>query len=228
MSVNFWIKDPSVLIDKNNVMSLWPTPTMSMNEKLNSISRVIILLTILGFFITKSIRIIVTGLVTLGVIIFLYFQKDKSGEGDLKYTIKESFVNPSGSKFLKKNYKPSNPTNPLSNVNLPEIQFNPNRKAAAPAFNPDVEKQINENTKEMVQKVSFPEDPTINDKLFKDLGDDFIFDRSMRNFYSTANTKVVPGDQKAFAEYLYGDMTSCKDGDPLACERNSQRYIPGY
>ena len=147
---------------------------------------------------------------------------------DLKYTIKESFVNPSGSKFLKKNYKPSNPTNPLSNVNLPEIQFNPNRKAAAPAFNPDVEKQINENTKEMVQKVSFPEDPTINDKLFKDLGDDFIFDRSMRNFYSTANTKVVPGDQKAFAEYLYGDMTSCKDGDPLACERNSQRYIPGY
>ena len=61
------------------------------------------------------------------------------------------------------------------------------------------------------------------DKLFKDLGDDFMFDRSMRNFYTTPNTKVVPGDQKAFAEFLYGDMQSCKDGDPIACEKNSFR-----
>ena len=228
MSVNFWIKDPSVLIDKNNLMSLWPSPNMSMNEKLNSISRLIIILTIFGFFITRSVRILVTGLVTLGVIIFLYFQKNKSNDSDLKLAIKENFANPLSSSFIKKNYKPSNPTNPLSNVNLPEIQFNPNRKSAAPAFNPDIESKINENTKEMVQKVSFPEDPSINEKLFKDLGDDFNFERSMRNFYSTPNTKVVPGDQKAFAEFLYGDMISCKDGDPIACERNSQRYIPGY
>ena len=80
----------------------------------------------------------------------------------------------------------------------------------------------------MVQKTSFPNDPDVVDKLFKDLGDDFVFDRSMRNFYTTANTKVVPGDQKAFAEFLYGDMQSCKDGDPIACEKNSFRYIPGY
>ena len=51
---------------------------------------------------------------------------------------------------------------------------------------------------------------------------------NMRNFYTTANTKVEPGDQKAFAEYLYGDMISCKDGDTTACERNTQSYLPGY
>ena len=37
----------------------------------------------------------------------------------------------------------------------------------------------------MVQKTSFPNDPDEVDKLFKDLGDDFVFDRSMRNFYTT-------------------------------------------
>ena len=169
---------------------------------------------------------LVTGAVTLGIIIFLHYSK--SEKSDIKNAIKESFINPSTHKVLKNNFKVSSPTNPLGNVGLPEIQFNPNRKSAPPAFNPKIEQQINANTKEMVQKLSFPDDPTISDKLFKDLGDDFIFERSMRNFYSTANTKVVPGDQKAFAEYLYGDMTSCKDGDPIACERNSHRYIPGY
>ena len=76
-------------------------------------------------------------------------------------------------------------------------------------------------------KTSFPNDPDVVDKLFKDLGDDFAFDRSMRNFYTTANTKVVL-EIGAFAEFLYGDMQSCKDGDPIVCEKNSFRYIPGY
>ena len=80
----------------------------------------------------------------------------------------------------------------------------------------------------MVQQTSFPDDPSVADKLFRDLGDEFVFEHSMRNFYTTANTKVEPGDQKAFAEYLYGDMISCKDGDTTACERNTQSYLPGY
>ena len=55
----------------------------------------------------------------------------------------------------------------------------------------------------------------------------------MRNFYSTANTKV-PNDQKSFSEYLYGSMTSCKDiwsqeeKNELACEKNNFRKYPGY
>ena len=60
------------------------------------------------------------------------------------------------------------------------------------------------------------DDPNIDQRLFKDLGDSFNFDQSMRSWYATPNTQV-PNDQKAFAEYLYGDMPSCKEGDKFSC-----------
>ena len=78
----------------------------------------------------------------------------------------------------------------------------------------DVKKEINDKTQEFVAD-NFG-DPKIADKLFKDLGDSFTFDQSMRTWYATANTQV-PNDQNAFAEYCYGDMVSCKEGNEFAC-----------
>ena len=43
-------------------------------------------------------------------------------------------------------------------------------------------------------------------------------------FYTTPNT-TIPNDQNAFANYCYGDMISCKEGNPTACERNNARWI---
>ena len=80
-------------------------------------------------------------------------------------------------------------------------------------------------TKKMVVDNSFGGDETIKKKLFKDLGDEIEFDRSMRNFYSTPNTKI-PNDQEGFAKFCYGDMPSCKEGDPLACEKLAFKYLP--
>ena len=220
-NVSFWINEPAILINKDSLLELWPTSNMTSNQKLNAISRLIILLTGVGFLITRSLRIIATGFVTLGVIIFLYNIKYKN---QVKSKLKETFTNPSGNKMLKQNFISSTPANPLGNVTLPDIQFNPDRKSAPPAFNPKIEDQINKNTKEMVQKVSFPDVPNVTDKLFQDLADNFVFERNMQRFYSTPNTEVVPGDQKSFAEFLYGDMPSCKDGDALACEKNVLRY----
>ena len=229
MSSPFWIEHPAILIEKERLFKVWPQPSMDFNEKLNSITRMILILSIAGYFITRSFRILLTGAITLGVIIFLHHSKTKtSGKQVLKNIIKEGFANPSTYLDIKKAYRPSSSTNPLGNVTLPEIQLDADRKAAPPAFNPKVEADINDNTKKMVQQISFPDDPSVADKLFRDLGDDFVFEHSMRNFYTTANTKVEPGDQKAFAEYLYGDMISCKDGDTTACERNTQSYLPGY
>ena len=63
------------------------------------------------------------------------------------------------------------------------------------------------------------DDPNIDEKLFKDLGDNFNFDQSMRSWYATPNTQI-PNDQHAFAEWCYGDMVSCKQGSELACSRS--------
>ena len=68
----FWANDPYVLIDGDKIKNIWPKENMGYIEKLNSITRLIIILTVLGFFISKSPRIIITGAITLGIIYFLY------------------------------------------------------------------------------------------------------------------------------------------------------------
>jgi len=208
----FWVNDPNVLVAN---FSIWPMPHMNKNDKFNAISRLILIITLLGVFLTKSTNLLITGVITLAVIAFLYYAKDKTPE------VKENFTNACKGPFYK-----SVPDNPLGNVQLPEIQFNPTRDKAPLAATKKQEKTINQNTKEMIINTSFKDDPELGKKLFKDLGDEINFDRSMLNFHTTANT-TIPNDQKGFAEFCYGDMPSCKDGSALACEKGAFKYIPG-
>ena len=57
-------------------------------------------------------------------------------------------------------------------------------------------------------------------RYFLDLGDNLSFDSSMRNFYAMPNTQI-PNNQKEFAEFCYGNMPSCKDGDYFQCSKNN-------
>ena len=55
MSGNFWFQYPSILVKD---FELWPNEDMSFDRKLNAISRLIILLSLLGFLYTKNSRIL--------------------------------------------------------------------------------------------------------------------------------------------------------------------------
>ena len=46
------------------------------------------------------------------------------------------------------------------------------------------------------------------------------FEQSLRPFYSNPST-TIPNDQGSFADFCYGSMVSCKEGNPYACYRNS-------
>ena len=208
----FWVNDPNVLVTS---FSIWPMPHMNKDAKFNAISRLILILTGVGVFLTRSLNLLITGVITLAVIAFLYYAKDKTHE------VKESFANACSGPVYKRVTD-----NPLSNVQLPEIQFNPTRDKAPLKKKKKQEKTINQNTKEMIINTSFKDDPDLGKKLFKDLGDEINFDRSMLNFHTTANT-TIPNDQKGFADFCYGDMPSCKDGSAMACEKGAFKYIPG-
>jgi hypothetical protein len=72
-----------------------------------------------------------------------------------------------------------------------------------------------------------PEIENTNKQLYGDLWERFELDQSDRVFYSTANTRVEPGDQGAFSRYLYGTMYSSKESGPdaaLARVQDSYRY----
>ena len=134
----------------------------------------------------------------------------------------EGFTNPKVYNALKGNFTNPTKTNPLMNVLLPEIQDDPKRKMAAPAYNKAVEKQINNRTEDFIVS-NFDNDPEIKKKLFSNLGDSLEFENfGQYNFYATANTRI-PNDQKSFADFCYGDMISGKEGNDFALMKNNPR-----
>ena len=68
-----------------------------------------------------------------------------------------------------------------------------------------------------------PGQPDIADKLFTDLGEQFVFEQSLQPFYSNSAT-TIPNDQAGFADFCYGSMVSCKEGNLFACARNLDRH----
>ena len=215
MTTPFWFNDPTILFKKNNILQLWPLENMNTEQKVNAITRLVIILTFLGYIYTRSIKIIITGFVTLVAVIVLYkvlLNKSKTqANNKAKNKIKETFQNLhlNNSDNFNETHTTPTQTNPSMNVLLPEIQDDPTRSEAAPAFNKNIEADINDNTKTFIKKQF--NDPNIDSKLFNDLGDNLQFDQSMRSWYATPST-TVPNDQKSFAEFCYGDMSSHKEG----------------
>jgi hypothetical protein len=238
MSLQFWINEPTILLNKDYIFELWPTPNMIYNQKLNAITRLVLFLTLLGFAVTMSFKILFIGIATIAAIFALYkIQKQKitpqilsEGFTDKNTmnmnTIYNTTTNPvTLESALKTDFKMGNKKNPFSNVLLTEIYDEPERKAAPPSFNYDVDEDIVKNTKKMVQQLN----PTIKNtdkQLFSDLYNNFELDQSNRVFYSTANTRVA-NDQSSFANFLYGDMPSAKESGVagnMQREKNNYRY----
>ena len=214
----FWIYNPYLLFDKSKIFDLWPLESMSREEKLNAISKFVIYTTILGVFLFRSVKLLLTGIITLVILVATYFILNNKENKKLK----EPFSDRNLYEKYKDNYTNPDIKNPIMNLLLPEIQQNPERLPAAPAYNKTVEENINNSTKELIKK-NF-NDQSVEDKLFNDLGDKFQFEQSMRQFYSTANTRVA-NNQKDFAQFCYGNMASCKDGEVEQCLKGNYRHI---
>lgn len=216
-NIMFWIDDPKELFSKTHITELWPLDEMSREQKLNAITRLVILLTLVGFLLSYNYKILVTGFVSIFFLIITY--KVLNNKNNQNKKMRETFSNENIYDKVKHNF--TNPTiiNPVMNILLPEIQDNPNRLEAAPAYNKAVENAINSETQDFIV-TNFNNDETIRAKLFDNREDKFDFECSMRQFYSTANTRV-PNNQTEFARFCYGNMASCKDGDVEMCFRNS-------
>ena len=242
MTTQFWSNEPTVLFNKDSIFELWPTTDMCYEQKLNAITRLIILITILGYISTMSTRILVIGFLTLAVIFVLYkmrkqkLTKDMMKEGffveenNLPGVFKQKskvIVNPvTLDSVLSDEFKEGTKRNPFSNVLLTQINDEPDRKSAPPAFNVSVDEDITKNVKRSVQMMN-PGIKNTNKQLYPDLWQNFLLDDSNRVFYSTANTKITPGDQGAFGKFLYGEMPSSKGSDFLSAiqrEKDSYRY----
>ena len=248
MNISFWSNDPTILFNKDFLFELWPTSNMCYEQKLNAITRLIILITLLGYILTMSIRVLLAGFVTL-LVIFIYYKmrkqkitremveegfsllpdedyNDISDNYNRRGIAGKTIINPvTLDEVIRDEFKEGNKKNPFSNVLLTEIMDDPQRKAAPPSFNPDIDVDITKNIKKSVQFMN-PGIKNTNKQLYGDLYERWELDQSDRVFYSTANTRVA-NDQGAFGQYLYGDMPSSKESGPesgIERIKDSYRY----
>jgi hypothetical protein len=170
--------------------------------------------------VSRAIKILISGIIALGVLALFFISNEKTKINEkLK---KEAFTSPDPVvyKETKKLFTIPTAENPMMNVLLTDYENNPNKKPAPASYNASNNTDILAQAKEFVKEAN-PDQPDIADKLFKNLGDELQFEQSMRPFYSTPNTRVV-NDQQAFADFCYGSMISCKEGNMFACSRKYQ------
>jgi len=233
--IPFWSENPNILFQREYSMEFFPIETMTYEQKLNAITRTILLLTILGFLVSQNARIFLVSGITVFAIFILhhYHGKEKSKANEKKLSVPETMENfqtATMDYLSNKNidvsasdiFMPPDSSNPFSNVMIPDYEYNPEKKPAMPSFNPNVNQEILTQAKQLVVEAN-PDQPDIADKLFKDLGEQLVFEQSMRQFNSNPST-TIPNDQGAFADFCYGSMVSCKEGNDFACARNFSRY----
>jgi hypothetical protein len=203
---SFWINDPLILLNKHRISELWPKKDYNLERKLNAITRLIILLCFLGYFLTKNIKILISTLITLVILVIIYkSQKIKKVKNKEGFTFKN---------IDKKQFTMPTEKNPMMNVMPTDYIDNPKKKKAAPSYEKSVHAKIMDKGKKIF-KNSIP-----NKKLFQDLGENLAYENSMRNFYTNPST-TIPNNQEAFAKFLYGNMPSCKEGDAMQCTKNN-------
>ena len=244
MTTPFWSNDPTIIFNKDSMLQLWPTANLTFEGKLNAISRIVIVLSFLGFLFTRKAHFLIIGAITLAIIVSLYkFRKEKivknltqekegfqvGGSNQPRDFIASSLntTNPvTLETLLRSDFHPTTKKNPFGNVLLTDIMDQPDRKAAAPSFNPDVYDDINAVTKRQTQMLN-PGIINTNKQLYGDLKSNYDLDNSMMQFYSTANTRVT-SDQGAYGEFLYGSMYSGKESTPegaMMRVKDNYRYI---
>ena len=225
--IPFWTENPNIIFNNDQMFEFFPTDDMSFSQKLNAVSRTIIIMTLISYLYTQSVRILIIGGISLFFVYALYLHNtSKKDAVNIKKKQQEGFNDPATTVYstteMMNVFKAPEAGNPFGNVLVSDYLYNPKRKPAPPAYNANVAKNIVEKAKECVRRNN-PDQPDITEKLFQDLGDEYVFEQSLRQFTSTPST-TIPNDQEAFMDFCYGGMTSCKEGNAFACAKNTWRY----
>jgi len=236
MTTPFWSNDPTILFNTNAIFQVWPSSSMTFESKMNAISRIVIILSTLGFIFTMKFNFLIIGAITLGIIFSIYRYRKQTIVTGLKENFaqrkKKQGSTPSPvisnpvtlENVLRSEFHPTTKKNPFGNVLLTDIMDTPDRQAAAPSFNPDVSDEITSAVKKQTQML-YPGIKNTNKQLYGDLYDNYQLDTDlMQRFYTTANSRVT-NDQGAFSTFLYGNMPSAKEDNTSG---NMQRYADSY
>ena len=227
--MTFWGKNNKIninkLLNKKYILDFFPLKSMSEDNKLNAISRLIIYISIILSFYQGSIDFLIYGIIAL-VIIFIWYNISNNNnynnivlnsKTNRNTDILEPINNYKGytkkTKKVKKVYiKPSvnNPfMNKLPTTNIVDCQSQIDNKDVS--YN-QTQKEIEYN---------------FNKSLLNDVSDIFGKSSSQRQFYTMPNTGIL-NDQDTFAEWLYKTPSTCKEGNGEECLKGNLNIQNGH
>ena len=193
-----WFDDPQQLIRADQVTQFWPNRNQTPEDRINSASRFVIYACCVIYLIRRDPRIFVLGGTVLGVLYVMYKSK----------MVKESYgVSTNGDAGCQL------PTedNPMGNVLITDYTDAPNRLEACyyPTVKPFVKNYL-------------------DDRIPYDAGrsrspmPEYQRNAAARQFVTSPVSKI-PGDQTAFAEWLYGSKNGdlCRN-NPEMCDPNTR------
>jgi hypothetical protein len=191
-----WFDDPQQLIRADRVTQFWPNRDQTPEERINSASRFIIYATCIIYLTRRDPRIFVLGATIISVLYVMYRSK----------MVKEGY----GLSVRGDGRGCQMPTqdNPMGNVLMTDFTDAPNRLEACyyPSVKPFVKNYLDDRIPYDAGRSRSPHP---------------MYQRSAsaRQFVTTPVSKI-PGDQTAFAEWLYGP----KNGD--LCRNNPRMCDP--
>jgi hypothetical protein len=185
--MDFWIDNPKLLFHSNYIREIWIYPNMTTNQKLNALTRMIILLSILGYICFNRSFFIVLGLILImGIVIF--HQQENTVEGMTN--------------------QPLQPTNPVNNVLLTDYVDNPYMKPNHPEYSTVIENNIN--TSALSSIFLQNKDNADIYKGFGNSNDQLEFEQSMRPFHTNPVNTVDKVEYGDFLKFCFGNLTSEK------------------
>ena len=210
----FWLNDIKILFQSNRIIEFIPTNDMTYDEKLNSIMRFSIYLSVL-LFLYKGNYLIFYIPIFLGVFTYLLYDNNKKNELNKEHynaninkqidnRIDRSVLGKSSNECQRPSYN-----NPLMNVLPTDIKYRPKRPPACFAYDGKISKEI---------------DDKFNVNLYKDITDIYGKANSQRQYYTTPST-TIPNNQEAFSKWLYGTPPTCKQGNGEQCIANVYENI---
>jgi hypothetical protein len=193
--MSFWLNQPDILFKYPNIKQVIPSDNLSVSENLNALSRVTILLSLVGYAFIKRKVVLYLGLIILGVIV-LYYKMNKEGFSEFHTgPIHINNNNPLGNSLVNEIPKP------IYNKNV--ITAEPGRPETNHIDYLGSEKNIHDTTKKAILEIN----SSNNDigKIFDGLSGELNFENNMRSFYT-----IVDNDQSKFLDYCFKDLPSDK------------------
>lgn len=213
-----WFEDPKILIEPRSLGKYLPLKDYSRNEKLNSLVRLSLYISVLFIILSMNLNYIFVLIGTAFLTYLVYISHEKQEEDNAKKNI-ENYQDLKNDRDYKKQKIPVKeyakkcalPTqdNPFMNFLVTDKR---DKKAACKTYNDPKIKKIVE--------------AKFTNKLYRDINSVYNNENSQREFYTMPNTEAA-NRQKEFGEWLYKTPPTCKEGNGNQCVANNSDRLNG-